>query len=151
MKSEKQSRQELILQLINEQPVANQLALQQLLEQRGYPVTQATISRDVQKLRLVRHKTADGGFRYVEEDSQNTSSERLQNILHQGAVSSDWAQNIVVLKTMPGLASAAAAALDGMEIPNLVGSLAGDDTVLLVMRTPEAAERFCRELNDRLD
>ena len=75
---------------------------------------------------------------------------RLQTIFRQGVTSYDMAQNIVVLRTMPGLASAAAAAIDAMEIPELVGSLAGDDTVILIMRTNGSAEEFCEEIREML-
>ena len=75
---------------------------------------------------------------------------RLRNIFKEGVTSFDRAQNIVVVKTMPGLAAAAGAALDGMEIPDMVGSLAGDDTVILIMRTNEAASEFCAEIHTML-
>ena len=75
---------------------------------------------------------------------------RLRTIFKEGVTSFDMAQNIVVVKTMPGLASAACAAVDGMEIPDLVGSLAGDDTALLIMRTNEAAAEFCNEIHKML-
>ena len=81
--------------------------------------------------------------------SLNVAS-RLRTIFKEGVISFDLAQNIIVLKTMPGVASAACAAIDGMEITGLVGSLAGDDTAMLVMRTNEDAQEFCNEIHTML-
>ena len=149
----KTNRQEEILRIIAKQDVPNQQELQRLLQERGYLVTQATVSRDVKELDLVKRKMPDGTCRYERTAAEPARADggRMKNIFREGAVSCDWAQNMVVLRTMPGLASAAGAALDGMEIDGLVGSLAGDDTVFLVMRTASAAEHFCRELSSMLD
>ena len=100
------------------------------LKLRGFTTTQATISRDIKQLRLVKELTPSGSYRYVAADRQEgkSSAGRLRNIFKEGVVSVEAAQNLVVVKTMPGLASAACSALDGMEIAGMVGSLAGDDT-----------------------
>ena len=118
----------------------------------GIPSTQATISRDIKELHLVKELTGSGTYRYAvsgRKVSLNFAG-RLKTIFREGVTSFDVAQNIVVVKTMPGLAPAAGAALDGMEIPNLVGSLAGDDTVILIMRTNEAAMELCSEIHQML-
>ena len=114
--------------------------------------TQATISRDIKQLHLVKELTGYGSYRYTVSErkaSQNVAG-RLRTIFKESITSFDVAQNIVVLKTMPGLAPAACAAIDGMEIDHLVGSLAGDDTAILIMRTNEAAQEFCSEIHKML-
>ena len=114
--------------------------------------TQATISRDIKELHLIKELTGFGTYRYAVSErkvSLNLAG-RLRTIFKEGVTSFVVAQNIVVLKTMPGLASAAGAAIDGMEIADLVGSLAGDDTAILIMRTNEAAIEFCDEIHKML-
>ena len=116
---------------------------------RGITSTQATISRDIKELRLVKELTPRGSYKYVVSERKNTfnAAGRLRNIFKEGVTSFEVAQNIIVVKTMPGLASAACAALDGMGIDAMLGSLAGDDTAMLVMRTNEDAERLCDEIH----
>ena len=114
--------------------------------------TQATISRDIKQLHLVKELTAGGIYKYTVSQRKTALNfaGRLRTIFKEGVTSFDVAQNIVVLKTMPGLAPAAGAAIDGMDIPELVGSLSGDDTVILIMRNGEAAEEFCEEMREML-
>lgn len=148
----KQSRQQTILELIAQQEVETQEQLLTLLRDRGFHTTQATISRDIKELKLVKELDSAGRYRYT-RSARNGEGEhdlRLQNIFREGVISAAAAQNLVVLKTMPGLANAAAAALDRMPIPNLVGTLAGDDTALLIMDTPHAAEQFCGQIQEML-
>ncbi len=148
----KSTRQESILQIIAEKDIETQDQLLGELKARGIPSTQATISRDIKELHLVKELTSSGTYRYAvsgRKASLNFAG-RLRTIFREGVTSFDVAQNIVVVKTMPGLAPAAGAALDGMEIPDLVGSLAGDDTVILIMRTNESAVEFCTEIRQML-
>ena len=100
------------------------------------------------KLHLVKEQTGSGVYKYAVSQRKlaHGFSGRLRTIFRESVTSFDLAQNIVVLKTMPGLAGAAGAAIDGMDIPGLVGSLAGDDTAILIMRTGEAAAEFCEEM-----
>lgn len=144
----KEQRQAAILSIIRAGDIETQEQLLQALQERGIRCTQATISRDIKELRLVKELGRGGSYRYVDARQSRHSdlSGRLRTIFREGVTSFDHAQNLVVLKTMPGLANAAAAALDGMDLPNVVGSLAGDDTVLLIMRTNEDAKDFCHEL-----
>ena len=103
-------------------------------------------------MHLIKELTGYGTYRYAVSErkaSLNVAS-RLRTIFKEGVISFDLAQNIIVLKTMPGVASAACAAIDGMEITGLVGSLAGDDTAMLVMRTNEDAQEFCNEIHTML-
>ena len=143
----KSKRQEEILRIIEEVDVETQDQLLEQLRLRGVTSTQATISRDIKELHLIKELTGYGTYKYVvsERKTSLNFAGRLRTIFKEGVTSFDMAQNIVVVKTMPGLASAACAAVDGMEIPDLVGSLAGDDTALLIMRTNEAAAEFCNE------
>ena len=123
------------------------------LREKGMKSTQATISRDIKELHLVKELTGQGTYRYAvsERKSSLNVAGRLNNIFRESVTTFDSAQNIVVLKTMPGLASAACSALDGMQIPNMVGSLAGDDTGILIMRTTKDAEDLCLSIVKMLD
>lgn len=152
MKSMKSKRQEEILRIIEEVDVETQDQLLEQLRLRGVTSTQATISRDIKELHLIKELTGYGTYKYVvsERKTSLNFAGRLRTIFKEGVTSFDVAQNIVVVKTMPGLASAACAAVDGMEIPDLVGSLAGDDTALLIMRTNESAAEFCNEIHKML-
>lgn len=144
----KEQRQKMILDIIQHQPIETQEQLLNTLKERGVQCTQATISRDIKELHLVKEMSARGCYCYAVSQQSRTGShsDRLQTIFRQGVTSFDCAQNLVVLKTMPGLANAAAAAVDGMELPAVVGTLAGDDTVLMIMRTTQDAEEFCGTL-----
>ncbi len=148
----KERRQQAILEIIVEQEMETQEQLLTALRARGFRCTQATISRDIKELQLVKELTAAGSYRYVISDRKGKGEhdERLRNIFREGVISAAAAQNLVVLKTMPGLANAAAAALDRMEIEGMVGTLAGDDTALLIMQTAQDAEAFCGEIRGML-
>ena len=147
----KRARQAEILNIIQAVDVETQEQLLDELKARGFSATQATISRDIKELRLVK-ELSGGGYRYASSERKGLadSDARLRNIFKEGVTSVDRAQNIVVVRTMPGLASAACAALDSMEIPGMVGSLAGDDTGILIMRDNDAAERFNQEVHKLL-
>ena len=147
----KRARQAEILKIIQSVDVETQEQLLDELKSRGFASTQATISRDIKELRLVKEMSG-GGYRYVvsERKGMVDSDVRLRNIFKEGVVSVDLAQNIVVVRTWPGLASAACSALDSMDIPGMVGSLAGDDTGILIMRDNASAEQFNREVHKLL-
>lgn len=147
----KRARQAEILNIIQAVEVETQEQLLDELKARGFSATQATISRDIKELRLVK-ELSGGGYRYASSERKGLadSEVRLRNIFKEGVTSVDRAQNIVVVRTMPGLASAACSALDSMEIPGMVGSLAGDDTGILIMRDNDAAERFNQEVHKLL-
>ena len=147
----KRARQAEILNIIQAVDVETQEQLLDELKARGFSATQDTISRDIKELRLVK-ELSGGGYRYASSERKGLadSDARLRNIFKEGVTSVDRAQNIVVVRTMPGLASAACSALDSMEIPGMVGSLAGDDTGILIMRDNDAAERFNQEVHKLL-
>jgi arginine repressor len=148
----KASRQEAIIKIIGSKDIENQNQLIDELKKYGYISTQATVSRDIRELRLVKELTSNGSYRYAlpTKSEISNSSARLKTILKECLVSIDNAQNIVVIKTLPGLASAACSAIDGMEINDLVGTLAGDDTAFLAMRDVESAKQFCEEIYEIL-
>ena len=128
---------------------------EQLLEQlrkRGVASTQATISRDIKQMHLIKEPVGHGVYKYAVSGNRTrlNFAEKLRTIFRESITSIDSAQNIVVIKTMPGLASAACAALDDMGVAYMVGSLAGDDTAFLVMRDTESAASFCEEIKEML-
>lgn len=148
----KNARQSEILNIVQNVEVETQEQLLDELRARGFSATQATISRDIKELRLVKELTGRGRYRYAQSERKSSASTdtRLRNIFKEGVTAVDVAQNIVVIKTMPGLASAACSALDGMEISGMVGSLAGDDTGILIMRDNATAQQFSSEVHKLL-
>lgn len=148
----KTARQTEILSLIRDLTIETQEQMLELLQARGFSVTQATISRDIKELRLVK-ELHQGVYRYVTSERRSDGSilGKLRNIFKEGVISIEVAQNIVVVKTMPGLASAACSALDNMDISGMVGSLAGDDTGMLIMRDQDAAQTFASQIHKLLD
>ena len=122
------------------------------LQEQGVICTQATISRDIKQLHLIKEPVGQGRYRYTASSQRNrlNVADKLRNIFQESITSVDYAQNIVVVKTMAGLANAAAAALDSMNIPYVVGSLAGDDTVMLVLKDVESARGFCEEIHEMI-
>jgi transcriptional regulator of arginine metabolism len=143
----KSQRQSMILELIARRDIETQEQLLAALEESGFRSTQATISRDIKELRIVKELSPSGSYRYtIQQNDTSNFFSRLNNIFHECVIKLDYAQNIVVIKTLPGLASAACSAVDGMDIAYVVGSIAGDDTGLIVMRDAEYAREFCEEL-----
>ena len=145
MKNERQAK---ILEIIKAEPIETQEQLQQSLFDMGIHCTQATISRDIKQLHLIKEPIGQGKYRYaisIQRKRLNIA-DKLRTILHESIVSVDYAQNLVVIKTMSGLAGAAAKALDSMRISSVLGTVAGDDTVLLVMRDTEQARNLCSEI-----
>ena len=138
-------RQAAILDIITSNEIKTQEELSAHLRDRGYTATQATISRDIKELRLIKVASHSGGYQYSTPDQSSTATHmtRLKNIFRECVVKVDRAQNLVVLKTLVGMANAAAAAIDAMKIRDIVGTLAGDDNILVILRTNEDAERFC--------
>ena len=148
----KNGRQAEILKIIQEKDVETQEQLLNELRECGYATTQATISRDIKELRMVKELNEKGRYCYTVSDHKEISGvdTRLRNIFKEGVVSGEVAQNIVVVRTMPGLASGACSAMDSMKIPGMVGSLAGDDTAILIMRDNASAQQFGNEIHKLL-
>ena len=148
----KNDRQTKIMEIIEREAIDTQEQLQQRLQEMGISCTQATISRDIKQLHLIKEPIGQGKYRYAISVQRNklNVADKLRTIFRESIISVDFAQNLVVVKTMSGLANAAAAALDSMNIPYMLGSLAGDDTALLVMRDNESARSFCEEIHEML-
>ncbi len=149
----KTKRQAKIVEIISGRDIETQEQLLQALQEAGYNSTQATISRDIKELRIVKELTSFGTYRYTTSSKEGGHgfSTRLNNIFRDCILGFDYAQNMVVIHTMPGLASAAASAIDGMGMSVVLGSLAGDDTVFVVMRDTNAAAAFCGEIRNLLN
>ena len=148
----KSKRQDLILEIIAHEDIETQNQLLAALAQRGIKSTQATLSRDIRDLHLVKELSATGVYRYAagSRDGVLDRNSRLRKIFRESVVEYATAQNLIVIKTLPGLADAACSTLDGMDIPNLVGSIAGDDTAFVAMKDVASAERLCSELEKLL-
>lgn len=148
----KSLRQAKIMELITNQNVDTQEQLLELLSAEGFRATQATISRDIKELRIVKELTNLGTYKYTAASGEvsGSFSARLNTIFRECVTGFDYAQNIIVIRTLPGLASAAGSAVDAMNMSFVVGSLAGDDTVMIVMRDNNAAAAFCGEIRKLL-
>ena len=146
----KTHRQAKIMEIISNQDIETQEQLLQALQEAGFRSTQATISRDIKELRIVKELTSFGTYRYTASSKEvtGTFSSRLNAIFRECVIGYDYAQNLIVIKTMPGLASAAGSAIDAMNMSVVVGTLAGDDTLLVVMRDTNTAAAFCGEIHN---
>ena len=146
----KGQRQAKIMEIISNKNIETQEQLQAELLAEGYRCTQATISRDIKEMRIVKELTSLGTYRYTTSGSEivSTFSSRLNTIFRECVISFDYAQNIIVVRTLPGLASAAGSAIDAMNLSTIVGTLAGDDTVMIVMRDNNSAAAFCGEIKN---
>ncbi|MBQ8002470.1 MAG: arginine repressor [Clostridia bacterium] len=143
-------RQNTILQLINDYQIETQYDLTEALKNRGFEVTQATVSRDIKELRLVK-KQSDSGKSIYTKNSDSAFSDfdsRFAIIFRQCVISIEYAVNNIVIKTLPGMAQAAGAAIDSMALAEVVGSIAGDDTVMMVVRSEESARKLVYKLRN---
>lgn len=134
----KQNRHEAILQIIEEKEVETQEELAALLTQKGYNVTQATVSRDIKALRLLKTIGSKGSYKYTRSDEKKDVTDN-SSFLAKSVTHVDFAQNIVVIKTRSGMAQGAAAVIDSMKLTELIGTIAGDDTIMCVVRTMDDA------------
>lgn len=141
-------RQNAILKLIGENNIETQQELTEALCKIGYDVTQATVSRDIKELRIVKRLNESGRYVYAQSgiNSDSDMNERFNIIFEKSVVSIEYAVNNIVVKTLSGMAQAAAAALDAMELPEVVGTIAGDDTIIMVVRSEESARRLVYKL-----
>lgn len=132
MKLERHSK---IVELIGKYEIETQEELAEYLNQEGYNVTQATVSRDIRELKLSKIQIEGGRQKYAVFHPQTSFNDKYIRILHDSYMSMDMAQNILVIKTVSGMAMAVGAALDSLHFPELVGCIAGDDTVMCAVRT----------------
>lgn len=148
----KSQRQAKIMEIISTTNIETQDQLLAALLDAGFTSTQATISRDIKELRIVKELTSFGTYRYTTaaREMPHSFSNRLNTIFRECVTSFDYAQNIIVIHTLPGLANAAASALDAMNMSVVLGTIAGDDTVFIVMRDNNSAAAFCGEIKGLL-
>jgi transcriptional regulator of arginine metabolism len=148
----KADRQKKIMEIVADHPIENQEDLVAHLKSAGYEVTQATISRDIRELGLVKQGAGGAGQRYQYTTAKEAPLEdKYMRVLREGFTSMDAAQNMLVVKTVSGMAMAVAAAIDAMHFSEVVGSIAGDDTILAVIRTAEDARVVMGKLKKLLE
>lgn len=148
----KAKRQNKILELIAEKSIETQEQLLKELADCGYKSTQATVSRDIKELRIIKALDGMGGYRYTAsgKGDRDKLDSRFRVIFRECVTSIDYAQNLVVVRTMPGLGAAAGANIDALHLPSVVGTLSGDDTTLVIMRDNESALEFCTNIRKML-
>lgn len=148
----KKSRHGKIVELIESYDIETQDELAERLRDAGYQVTQATVSRDIRELQLSKIPTGEGKQKYVvlKQDDRHMGDKYIR-VLRDGFVSMDMAQNILVIKTVSGMAMAVAAAVDAMKLKEIVGSIAGDDTIMMAVRTVEDTEIVMDKLHKMLE
>lgn len=142
------ARQTKIIELINNNDIETQEELADLLVEAGYNVTQATISRDIRELKLSKVSTDEGCQRYIVlKNNESGLNEKYVRVLRDGFISMDNAQNIMVIKTISGMAMAVAAALDALHINGIVGCIAGDDTLMCAIKSVEETVKVMEKLS----
>ena len=148
----KKSRHQRIKELVEEFEIETQEELAERLKADGYPVTQATVSRDIRELKLSKIPIGDGRQKYtILVQSDHYLNDKYIRVLKDGFVSMDMAQNILVVKTVSGMAMAVAAAIDAMKLKESVGSIAGDDTIMMAVRTVEDTECVMEKIRNMLE
>ncbi len=147
----KEKRHAKILELIRRQDIGTQEELCELLNREGFATTQATVSRDIKELKLTKISVRGGGKKYsLLSDMGEEMNEKYNRVFRDGVVSIDMAQNILVIRTVSGMAMAVAAAIDAMNCREIVGSIAGDDTIMCAVRTVEDTASLMRQLKQIL-
>lgn len=147
----KKNRQGRILQLIQEENIETQEELADRLSEEGFVVTQATVSRDIRELKIGKIPSGNGKQKYavLTHDDAHLADKYIR-VLRNGFVSMDSAQNILVIKTVAGMAMAVAAAVDAMKLKEIVGSIAGDDTIMAAIRTTEETQVVMEKIREML-
>ena len=149
MKTQRHSK---IIELIKEYDIETQEELTEKLKDAGFDVTQATISRDIRELRLTKISASGGKQKYqafLQDDSQ--ISEKFIRVFKEGVINIDYAQNIIVIKTLNGMAMGVAAALDAMNNDEIMGTIAGDDNIFCVVKTEEKAIKIVEKLKAKIN
>ncbi len=147
----KKGRQEKIIELVTNHHIETQEELADLLNSSGFRVTQATVSRDIKELKLSKVTGDEGRQHYqVIPQGQKSFTDKYTRVLREGLLSMDTAGNLLVIRTMSGMANAVAAALDHFRLEKIVGTLAGDDTIMCAMKNTEDAEEVMEKLQDLL-
>ena len=147
----KATRQKAILEIIRQQDINTQEELAEALKKRNFSVTQATVSRDIKELRLLKSLSNEGEYRYtMEENVERTLVERFRRIFSESVLSVSAAYNQVVLRTLSGSANVAAEMIDSIGWPEIIGTLAGDNTVLLIVRSLDEVDGILVKINEML-
>lgn len=147
----KSNRHQKIVELVDKYEIETQEELADRLRQEGFQVTQATVSRDIRALKLSKVSCGKGRQKYVVlKQEDNHLSAKYVRVLKDGFVSMDKAQNILVIKTVSGMAMAVAAAIDAMKMEEIVGSIAGDDTIMVAVRTNEDTQSVMNKIAEML-
>lgn len=145
----KNARQRKILEIIEAYEIETQEDLASRLCEAGFNVTQATVSRDIRTMHLYKKSTGNGKQRYaIDLDNDHNLDEKFNRVLKDGFVSIDMAQNILVIKTVSGMAMAVAAAVDAMDFDEIVGTIAGDDTIMMAIRTVEDTKAVMEKIKE---
>ena len=148
----KKNRHDKIIEIIARNVVETQEQLAALLKDAGYDVTQATVSRDIRQMKLTKQVTEDGKSKYVYTTADSdVMQDKYVSVLKAGFVSMDLAQNILVMKTVSGMAMALAAALDALNFPQVVGCIAGDDTIMISIKNNEEAVEIMEEIQNLMN
>ena len=148
----KSNRQGKILEIIDRYNVETQEELISRLKEAGFDVTQATISRDIRELKLTKVLSVDGKYKYIlNKAAKSGSVPNYKSTLSASIVSIEYAQNLIVIKTFPGMAQAIAAILDSAHIKGVMGSVAGDDTIIAATRETDLTAIACEEIKKLLE
>ena len=148
----KRRRHDKIIELINNNVIETQEQLASLLKESGYDVTQATVSRDIRQMKLSKQVTEDGKQKYVYSTADSEAmQDKYISVLRAGYASMDVAQNILVIKTVSGMAMALATAIDALNIPQVVGCIAGDDTIMVAIKSNEDALNLMEDLKKLIE
>ncbi len=142
----KKKRQNAILAIISKKDIETQDELTEELHKLGYAVTQSTVSRDIKELKIVKIAADKGRYHYSIKAADGEGKAKYHNILMETVISVNSAQNLLVVKTYSGMANAAAAAIDSICREEIIGSIAGDDTIIAVLHTAEEAEKTCAKI-----
>lgn len=146
----KSDRHERIIQIISERNIETQEELAELLKKEGFKVTQATVSRDIRQLKLVKVSLKNGRQKYAlnNNHAEDMYSDKYIRVLKESFMSMDNAQNILVIRTVSGMAMAAATAVDAMKFPGCVGTIAGDDTVMVAVKTVDDTHKLMQIIKE---
>ena len=149
----KNLRQRRILAFIKEHDIETQEELVAKLKEAGFDVTQATVSRDIKELGLIKVASENNKYKYFEtsEPRHSLNETRLSRLLKDSAISIEFSENLIVIKTLPGLANAIASCIDHIQWTEVIGTIAGDDTLLLIIKPKEAVERYLERLKKLLE
>lgn len=147
--SSKSSRKVFIETVIKDRDVGTQNEIVSMLRSAGYEATQATVSRDIQELGLIKEQLPGGGFRYVKPPDPKL--QKLRTLFAEAVVKIDFSENFIVIHTLSGSANTAAALIDRMNNPEIMGTIAGDDTVLIMIKHKDASEHVADELKKMVD